>query len=99
MLNTNKIYYSRSVNFGKSLNLKSWIHVLSQLLFTTSETELDYCQQTLNVRGTSRVTNDLKLKISGNFKNTPDMLGPNRGHPAGLKQGKFRHLSKKIVKN
>ena len=50
---------------------------LAQFVFTTSETELDYYQQKVNVRDASQVTEQLRLDLRklGNFKKIPEMLG------------------------
>ena len=47
-----------SDNLGQ--NISGLFHVLAQFLFTTSETELDYYNQVVNVRVASRVSEQLK---------------------------------------
>ena len=51
-------YLILSYNFGQ--NIWRLFHFLAQFLFTTSETELDYYHQKMNVRVASRVAERLK---------------------------------------
>ena len=46
--------FSHNYNLGQ--NICRFFHVLEQFLFTTSETELDYYQQKVDVRAASRVS-------------------------------------------
>ena len=51
-------------NFGQ--NIWRLFHVLAQFLFTTNETQMDYCHLKVNVQVASRVAE--RLRILGNFK-------------------------------
>ena len=51
--------------------------------------ELDYYQQTVNVRVLSRVEEQQKLE---NLKKIPEMLGCDGEYPADNPQGKFWYL-------
>ena len=75
---------------------------LAQVLFTTTETELDYYHQKVNVPVTSRVakrlkTNDLIKLID--FKKVPKMLGSDGEYPAGHPKTTFWRSSVKNAKN
>ena len=60
------VSYEENVNCNLGQNIWRLFHFLAQFLFTTSETELDYYQQKVNVRVASRVAERLKTfkKIS-----------------------------------
>ena len=57
---TEKLYFN---NLGQSIC--RLFHFLAQVVFTASETELDYYHQRVNVRAAPRVANDLRLRILG----------------------------------
>lgn len=56
--------YRKSLNHGK--NIQSLFHILAQFPPTTSESELDYYHQKVNIRVASRFTEQLKTQVSGN---------------------------------
>ena len=73
-------------------------HVLAQYPFTTSETELDFYHQKVNIRVTSRVAERLAEKMPerfkdcrklGNFKKNPEIYGIDGKYPAGHPKDKF----------
>ena len=69
--------------------------VLAQFIFTTSETELDYHDQKVNVRVASWVAEWLKtldLKKLKNFKKTSEILRFDSEHPACHQKSIFWHL-------
>ena len=77
-------------NLGQ--NIQRLFHFLTQIFFTTSETELDYYHQKVNVRGDSRGAERLKtqdLKKLVNFKKIPEILGFDGEYPAVQPKAKF----------
>ena len=68
------------------------LHFLAQFVLITSETELNYYHQKVNVRVASRVAERLKTKYLrklGNFKKIPQMLGFDGEYPAVPLKAKF----------
>ena len=58
-------------------NIQRMFHVLEQLPFNTSETELDYYHHKVSVRFTLRAVGQLETWVRGkvgNFKKIPEML-------------------------
>ena len=91
-----KFFYNLGQNIYRLSNF------LAQLVFTASETELDYCHQKVNVRVASRVAKRLMtydLSKLGNFWKISEMLGFDGEYPAVLPKVKFwRFLAKKMRK-
>ena len=78
-------------------NIYGLFYFLSQLVFITSETKLDYYHQKVNVRVAWRVAERLKdLSQLGNFKKIPEMLGFDGEYPAAPQKAKFGWF---LVKN
>ena len=78
-------------------NICGLFYFLSQLVFITSETKLDYYHQKVNVRVAWRVAERLKdLSQLGNFKKIPEMLGFDGEYPAAPQKAKFGWF---LVKN
>ena len=67
-------------------NICRLFHVLAQILFITSEMELDYYHQKVNVSVISQVAKQQKL---GNFNKIPEILGYDREYPADHPKAKF----------
>ena len=89
------------LNICSTKQLQSWkntwrlFHVLTQFLFTTSETKLDYYHQKVSVRVTSRVAEGLKtqdLRKLGNFKKVLGMIGFGGECLAGRPKAKIRRF-------
>ena len=59
--------------FNLGQNICNLFNFLVQFLFTTSETELDYYHQKINVRVALQVAE--QLKTFRNFKKNPEMFG------------------------
>ena len=72
-------------NLGQ--NICSFFHVLAQFLFTTSETEIDYYHQKVNVVAERLRTYD--RRELGNFKKILLMLGFDGEYSAGHPNAKF----------
>ena len=56
--------------------------------YTIKDTKLDFYQQKVNVRVASQFVKSLKtlaIRILGNFKKTPEMLGIEDEHPTNHK--------------
>ena len=60
-LNKKKLKGKFSNNLGRNICRRS--HFFAQFLFTTSETELNYCHQKVNVRVASQVAERLKTQL------------------------------------
>ena len=79
------------INLGQ--NIWRLFHVLTQFLFTASETELDYYHQKVNVRVASRVAEPPKtyydLRRLVNFKKIAEILGFDRVYTASHPKAKF----------
>ena len=87
------LFESSYYNLGQ--NLCRLFHFVAQLVFTTSETELDYYHQKVNIRVSSRVVERLKtedLRKLGELKKIPEMLGSDSKHPTALPKAKLRRL-------
>ena len=89
------------LNICSTKQLQSWkntwrlFHILTQFLFTTSETKLDYYHQKVSVRVTSRVAEGLKtqdLRKLGNFKKVLGMIGFGGECLAGRPNAKIRRF-------
>ena len=68
----------RFLKYNLEQNIWRFLHFLAEFFFTTSETELGYYHQKVNVRDVSRVTERLKtsdLRKLGNFKKIHEILG------------------------
>ena len=68
------------------------LHFLAQFVLITSETELNYYHQKVNVRVASRVVERIKtegLGKLGNFKKIPEMHGFDGEYPAVYPEAKF----------
>ena len=72
-------------NFGQKVC--RLFHVLAQFLCTTSETEVDYYHQKVNVRASERLKKDLR-KL-GNFRKIREMLESDDPYPACHPRCKF----------
>ena len=87
-------------SFGQ--NFCRLFHFSSQFIFTTSQTELDYYHQKVNVRVVPRVAERLKtydLRKLGSFKKIPEMFGFNGECPAVLLKSQiFTVFAKKLQK-
>ena len=83
----------RRMNFyNPGQNIQRLFHFLAQFLFTTSEMELNYYHQKVNVRVAPRVAERLKtwnLRKLGNFKKIPEILGFDGKYPAVQPKAKF----------
>ena len=89
-LNKQKLKGKFSDNLGK--NNCGVFHFLAQSVCTTSEMELNYNHQKVNVRVASQVAKQLKtwnLKKLWNFKKIPEMLWVNGEYPAVDPRAKF----------
>ena len=75
-------------------NICRLFHVLAQLLLTTSETKLDYYHPKVDVRVIER----LRLRIYGNYKKIPEMLGFDGEYPGGHPRTNFGTGDTKLQK-
>ena len=73
--------------FNLGQNICNLFNFLVQFLFTTSETELEYYHQKINVRVALQVAE--QLKTLRNFKKNPEMLEFNGENPTGHPKDKF----------
>ena len=76
LLNKQKLKGKFLDNLGQ--NVQRLFHLLAQLVFTASETDVDYYHQKVNLRVASRVVERLEtqgLMKLVNFKRIPEMLG------------------------
>ena len=90
-----KIYLEAGWKLELNYNLGQkncrFFYILAQFLFATSETELDYYPQKVNVRVTSRVAKQLKtkdLRKLGNFKKISEVLGSDDKYPVSHPKAK-----------
>ena len=90
-----KIYLEAGWRLELNYNLGQkncrFFYILAQFLFATSETELDYYPQKVNVRVTSRVAKRLTswdIRKLGNFKKTPELLEFDDEYPASHPKAK-----------
>ena len=75
-------------------HLETFFNSLAQFVFTTSETEIDYYYQKVNVRVASRVAERLKKLV--NFKKILEMLGFDGEYQSVHPKAKFWRF---LVKN
>ena len=96
----NPIVSSKQYDLGQ--NIWRLFHFSAQFFFTTSETELGYYHQKVNVRVASRVAERLKtydLRKLGNFKKIPEMLEFDGELPVVHPKAKFDVFWQKNCKN
>ena len=88
----------KQVKTKRKIFRQSWtkhlyiFHFSAQFVFTTSETELDYYHQKVNVWVVSRVAkrlNTYDLRKLGSFKKISEMLGYDGEYPAVHRKAKF----------
>ena len=77
--------FSYRYNLGQ--NICRPFHVFAQFLLTTSESELDYYHQKMNVRVATRDVE--RPRELGNLKKMPEMLGFDGEYPGDHPKGKF----------